>query len=607
MICKMKFVFTCLIFFLFPIMSLVDITDSLYMNLSLADIFILPLGLVWLFDIRRFSIKKHFPYVWYFLLYIIVLLVSNVYNMYSPVESTGISGMLAEIVKITTNALYFFVAYNAINKEGAGTRKVFFSWIAGLYLFILYGLYAQISQMLDIIPWTFNHTIINHKRFLGTLTDPNAAALYLSISFFIVLIGIEYLFISNRYRIWLYVTNAFVLICMILTQSRGGMIGFICALVLWILLNIKCFIRYTHMALLAICLFLSIFVIDTAYFSNKILLHFYQRIEDIDTSLESGALHTRYHLSMAAMRIGIANPVIGIGRGNFPLNSEPYLIEQGADMEIRAGTFRNAIPHNTLAGVFSETGFIGLLSFLSLYIIMSIKIKRQNNFDKDVKIIILALWIGVLVQSMAISLENARVLWLTMGLLFCFADKKIMFIQNNKEKNAVFSSIKLKIAVATISILLCITMYFYVSLRFSYGVIDISSTTLTLSYQAQENGIYTLRYWVDTIPNENEGEQMRVFIRKSKTGEIMNHEIYATRSYGYANLLFEANKVESFTIEFTGSDLSTVWDVKIIPPSDDIRAIAGNYPLLPRWLYLYAQSNGYLISRTEDTLKINEH
>lgn len=600
MLSTLKKYLTYIIIATFPIMSLVDITPKLFMNLSLADVFVLLLGLVWIADIRRFKLKKHFPYAWYFLLYILLLLISNIYNMHSLANSAGVSGILSEILKIVTNSIFLFVAYNAISEDGAETKKIFSAWMIGLYLFILYGLYAQISQLSGVAPWVFNRTLGGYSRFLGTITDSNAAALYLSVSFFVVLVGKRY-GVTAKGGWWMNATATLILVCIGLTMSRGGIAGFLCGLAVWIVFNIKTYLRYLCILPSVLCLLLLVLAVDTRFLSNNILSMFFVRTQDI--SSETGMLQTRFNLTLASVRMGLDHPVIGVGRGNFPLNSELYLREQDIHYNNKWRTYQNVVPHNTMAGVFAEMGLLGLVAFLSLFLLLFFKILKSEDFDLYFKSIILALWVSVFVQSLAISLENARVFWITTGLLLCFVDKKISFRKEQEEKNVVIG-VRASICVTAASLILCGLLYTYVGVRYMDGNIDISETSLSIPYQATQAGRYIVRYYVNSPPDAEgvpEPTPMEVSVQKADTGEVLNSVRYDATVKGYANLFFDAVAGESFSVKFDGRNQSHINDVKIIAENNDKLVLAGNYPLLPKKIYTYCQRKGYLVSQTVDS------
>lgn len=599
MLSKPKRYLTYMVLATFPIMSLVDITPTLRMNLSLADVFVLLLGIVWIANIRSFRLKKHFPYAWYFMLYIFLLLISNLYNMHSPtVTDAGVTGMLSEIVKMVANAAFMFVAYNAVSEEGVELKGMFISWMVGLYLFMLYGLYAQGSQLAGVVPWTFNQALSSHSRFLGTLTDSNAAALYLSVSFFVVLFGKRYDGKSNGWLWWLNITNGLVMVCIVLTMSRGGLAGFLCGLVVWIAFNFKIYIRYLCVVPVALCLLLLVLVVDTRFLSNNILYTFTSRMQNATS--ENGMLKTRLNLSLTSVQMGLDHPVIGVGRGNFPLNSEPYLRNLGMNDNQWRYLYQNMVSHNTAAGVFAEMGFLGIGAVFSLFMILFIKTLKNEGMDRHIKIIILSLWVCIFVQSLAISLENARVVWIATGLLLCFVNRKVTFLREQVGASATIG-VRTNICVTVSSLILCAVFYAYVGLRYTNGNIDISDSALMLLYRTESAGEHTLRYYVNTPKSDEDYLPMEVTVRKAGTDEVVDSVQYDATAKGYANLYFDANAFESFEINFNGRFESGINDVKMIDQSTGTRVLAGRYPLLPQALYDYCRQNGYLISNIANT------
>lgn len=598
MMTKIKRYLTYFVVCTFPIMSIINITPSLIFNISLADIFVFLTGVVWIIDIKSFRIKKNIPFLWYFLLYITVMLLSNIYNMISGVKSSGVNGILSETVKIVISAAFAFISYNSVKEDKAEMGKIILAWIAGLYIFIAYGLYAQIGSYIGLQPWTFNNVVSGDRsRFLGTLTDANAAALYLSISFFIVIIGKKIFFKGFKQRIFFNITNFLTVICICLTFSRGGLAGFLCSLFIFFVFNIKAYIKFIYAAPALLCVVLTILVIDTGLLNNNISSRFTSRMKDAVS--ENGMLRVRLNLSISSVKMGLDHPIIGVGRGNFPLNSKPYIEQQGVDYDWEGFNYENMVPHNTIVGIFAELGFIGSFVFITLFALMFVRTIKSGRFDKSFKIIIFSMWTGILIQSLVISLENARVLWIVTGLGIGFLDRDVAFKCEPEEIHGF--GLKVGTCISSASLVLCLLLYAYVGPRYTDGDIDITHTVLTIPYISEQSGRHTLRYFVQTSQSEGDSAQMEVSIKKAVMDEELDVVRYTT-IHGYANLYFDAVAEESYVFEFAGGSQSSVSDVKIISEDGRKIVLAGRYPLLPGKIYEFFRDRGYLSGKKNDTI-----
>ncbi len=576
---KIKMYLTYIIFATFPIMSIINITSTSKFNLALSDIFIIFLGLVWLIDIKNFKLKRNYPYWWYFASLITIFLISNIYNLNSEVASSGIVGIISEGIKFIISALYLFVGYNACEDKNS-FKNVLSAWIFGLWIFMIYGLYAQVSILLGIKPLIFNTTLGGHSRFLGTITDSNAAALYLSISFFINIWIKNYIKLNKRIVIFLNITNTFIFICILLTMSRGGIIGFFSGLIIYILYNIKYFIKKIYLIPLLLCIGLSIFSIDTNYFKNQFTNNFISR--SVDVTEKTGMFDVRFNLSLSAISMGTDNFILGVGRGNFPLNSKEYIINNNVDWDIESHYYEGMVAHNSLAGIFAELGILGLSIFISIFTILFIKLFKSKYLDKNFKVFFISLWISIFIQSLSISLENARVLWVLLGLVLIALDKNIEFKKVvNEEIYIIRENKRINFGVSFIGLLLTLILYINVAPKYIYGDINISNNEIQLPYKANIKGEYILRYYINTYKtNENEID-MSIIIEDLDTNQILNQVEYK-QADGYANIYFSIDKETNLNINFKGQSNTKIKDIKIINPDKNLVVLLNNYPLLTK-------------------------
>lgn len=400
-------------------MSIVNITSTSFFNLALSDILIPILGLVWLIDIKNFSLKKNYPYWWYFGGLILVFLVSNVHNLNSNVVSSGIVGIISEGIKFVISAIYLFIGYNSF-KDKNELKNVLTAWVIGLWIFMIYGLYANLCSLNNISFWSFNSNFGNHTRFLGTITDANAAGTYLTFSLFVVLMFI-YVFKNKKIRIFGYVTIGFIFVCLILTQSRGSWIGFSFGIGLLIFINIKKLYKLLIFSIpLSIILFFGFTNID--YYADYALGdRLIGRFEEISEG--EGQSIIRPSLTKMAIGMGLDNPILGVGRGNFILNSKPYadkVYDKRNDFVYNEIT--RVVPHTTFIGMFAELGILGFITFSSIFIVLFYKMFK---YPKKINIIIIICMLCFFVESLALNLENFRGLWLFLAIALAIQDKDI--------------------------------------------------------------------------------------------------------------------------------------------------------------------------------------
>ena len=591
----------------FPVMSIVDYFGMFKFNTALSDIFVILLSILYFIDIRRFDLKKNFPYWWWFLHLLCIAILSNIFALYNPViESNSVIGIVNEGIKIIIIASYYFVGYNS-QKNNESLKKTIIFWIAGLWIFIVVGLYSTISTWMgiEIIKW--HNTLGNDSRLLGTLTDANAAALYLSISFFIVLFYNRTLMSTKIEKIYSFITMVMTVLCIVFTFSRGGLIGFSIGFIFYLFCNIKRLYKKVLLIIpLLIVLGLLVINIDTNYFNSYFYSTFVGRSQDV---LEgTGMFETRKALSLSALYMGLEHPILGVGRGNFSLNSKPYLISQGIDWNTQGDFYKDLIPHNTLAGIFAEMGIVGLLVFISLFCIMFYKLYKAKSISKSIKILLYSLWISIFVQSLAINLENTRALWIIVGMLFSILNYKIDLeddlLFNTKTR---WSKTKIFLAIASTIVCLGISYSLFVdtAVKLKGDAIDISNKTVKLLYEPTEQGTHILRYYVNT-KNINNNESMKLKIYNNDLKDGLLNSVEYDEAIGYGNMEFDVNEnMNEISVELIGQNSTKIKDIKVITPTNKIIPILNDYSWLSDSLF-YKYQREYKLVDEETQKKVKD-
>ncbi len=553
---KIKSYITYIIFATFPIMSIVNIVSNAKFNLALSDFAVLLLGLVWLVDIKKFSLKKNYPYWWYFTGLILIGIISGIYNLNSDTASAGVIGIVSEMVKFAISAVYLFVGYNAF-KDKEELFKVLLSWLIGLWIFMLYGLYTNISAINGLAYWSFNNTF-GHSRFLGTVTDANLAGTYLTFSFFIVLIFIK-LSKFKFTKILGYFTEIMVIVCILLTQSRGTWVGFAVGIVFFILYNFKKLYKYV-LFLIPVLLIIFFGFENIDYETNN------QISNSIETRIEEaisgeGQFVIRSTLTLSALNMGLDNPIIGVGRGNFTLNSKPYVDKfyKGNDTSIY-NEIRRVIPHTTFIGMFAELGLAGFICFSSLFVILFLKIVNNRNY---INMQALFLLIAFGVQSLVLNLENFRGLWLFIGIMLLIQDKEIEVKEYKTRENVkLVTGRGFIIAMAVAFVFFAMAAY---KIPNVVGLEEMTEHIYELELQKDAEVLYFIN-----------GEVIVEVYDKDKNLKV-NKAYYNSDGYGIINL--DGNN--SYKIVFKGND-ATLKDLYYIS-DEKIHSLIG-YKYLPSFI-----------------------
>lgn len=370
-------------------------------NLSLSDISIF-LSILLLIIKGKFVLPKY--HTMFFLILSIILLMTSVF--YSPFKFNFIinySSITKDYLKLLTSFLFFLLGYNI---SRLNIMKINVKW---------YSIGAMIISSTGLLMKLLNINYLNSlmyfgsSRFRGLMSDPN----YYSI---VQCTALVYFLRQNSIfkikKILLYVMN-FVFIAM--SGSKTGMVTLI-IYSFFVFLEHQLVKKKSYKSII-ISLFLIFFLILSfpllVYilntFLNKILALFpvFKRMqllfEDFFSAIvqEGSDRDATWGSAVETIR---ESPLVGVGLGSYTI--------------INRTMFKGgSVAHNTYLQIFAEWGgILGLLFFGYIFLIIAKVIfkAKSYNYDSDLFItrdIVLILLIG----SLAVSLNNARMFWMFLG------------------------------------------------------------------------------------------------------------------------------------------------------------------------------------------------
>lgn len=223
-----------------------------------------------------------------------------------------------------------------------------------------YGIYQFVSGKLQINKhWTgYSESLSSLGRVYSTLYNPNVFAAYLVITICFIICWI--LAVDKNHS-----RNVSLILCslsLIFTYSRGAFVSLLAALIVIYLFNrdYKIILYGVFMVMLFV-----IFNNGTAY----------ERIDIANISNDSSGLY-RLEIWRTSFRIFLANPIFGNGIGT--------LWYSLSDVSTRLwGVIYHA--HNLLLHFAAETGVLGLLSFLSIFVnLIAAACKAVKNTDDSI-------------------------------------------------------------------------------------------------------------------------------------------------------------------------------------------------------------------------------
>ncbi|MDK2788511.1 MAG: hypothetical protein PWP07_1756, partial [Epulopiscium sp.] len=489
------------------------------------------------------------------------------------------------------------------NKDFQSTLKV---WTITCISVCLIGIIAVIKYYQGS-PLEF-HTLVSGSRssavFVGTFTDPNLAAVYLTISFYIVLMWIR-TDIKKYERYIGMLTLILIPLCLLLTVSRGGIIGFGCSIFVYTILNFNSINKKVLVIIPLIGILIFAWIdIDSTYLNGSLLARFTEKMEQV--SEQTGEFTTRKNLAISALKMGKDHFITGVGRGNYPLNSARYLNELGIDdlSPYKTGESMK-IPHNTLAGIFAELGIVGLLLYLGVFILLVIKVWKNRHLKEHEAFmyILIPLSIGVLVESLPLNIENFRGLWFLAGLFLVVEEKKAYEII----KNTVEAKESKKIIVTTLVLFLLMGVIYVDAARKTYvfNSIELSSNDIfeVAIPMDKFKEISRIYYDIQTDSSDIEYKSVSiqiVAIQQDDTEKVIQEYSYwKARGEGQVSIDPSNNTSQIlFRAKPTGLEGTKVIlnDIGYLK-GDKKKSLVKDYFLCPNWLYEIFDKNDWLVDR----------
>jgi O-antigen ligase len=210
--------------------------------------------------------------------------------------------------------------------------------------------------------------------------------------------------------------GAFCLLGIFLTVSRGGLIALGIALVAAVAFSGR---WRPRVLLVAILISATTFV----YFETIASPEARERIGST-TEGETRVQNGRVTIWTIAWRMSKANPITGVGAGNFQESAKDYLLQPGVlDRTDQILLDVPAVAHNSYLSVLSELGVVGLALFLAIIIFSLVSaLRAAQNFrirgdpggEALARGVAIAL-AGTLAADFFIAQELSKQLWLLMG------------------------------------------------------------------------------------------------------------------------------------------------------------------------------------------------
>lgn len=329
--------------------------------------------------------------------------------LFSASISLSLKGFFSKLLK---GVAVYFIAAETINDR----KKLNSILIAMALSMLLIGI-DGIFQFVSAKGRDFLRDYIQAGRVTASFSSSNGFGAWLT-----VMLPLAFGFICMGHKQRFKKTTTFILLilagiltfCLILTRSRGALIGSVFATAFFFMHKKKKMFLVFLTIVLAISLFSAVYFMNTHLsFNGDFLIS--AKNELVQTMLKTDIVRT--HLWREALLIIKDFPVFGCGLNTYSIVAPGY----------KSGLAESGIyPHNSYLQMAAETGVVGLGSFIfvmvSLFTMSFRNMKKiKDRFYSNILLGLLAGLFGFLAHSFLdvnfYALQLAVLMWFVMGLI----------------------------------------------------------------------------------------------------------------------------------------------------------------------------------------------
>lgn len=392
-----------------PYFKSIEIIQPQFLYLSLVNI--IAAGFIYtnsqFFDKSLITIVKKSYVFWAYLAFIglCALSVFNAKNVSLGVVSITqilvVFCVIVNLVILLFNKLYLF--YNIIFLIGV---SAFFQTFQSLFGF------KEIAENQSVV------AALASTYLKGNTGNINIFSASVLIKLPFVLIGV---FHFNRWKKWfLVITLVLIGISVFLISARASLLSLSVIFTAFIVFHLKTYSLSKSTVLrivlnLILPLAIAFTIVNVLFTKTNIGGRFVtttERIQQIKITSNDGSINARYLFWKNAFNFAKENPLLGIGLGNWRIESIPFEPKGGLDISLHA--------HNDFLEILAETGFVNAFLYLSVFFaLLLINLKKLLRADSEQTKIFAFLALMLLVVYGIDSFFNFPFYRPTMQLGFC--------------------------------------------------------------------------------------------------------------------------------------------------------------------------------------------
>jgi O-antigen ligase len=307
------------------------------------------------------------------------------------------------VYRYALNAGFFLIVITSVRKR-SDVAALIMAFVAGAAIAAVYGI---------VSPGQFE---AEFGRLESAALDPNELAAVLVPAFGICMFAAIGLERRPGLRLAALGIGLISVVTIMLTVSRGGLIALVALLIVAVLVAGR---WRPLIALVAVCVGAGAFLYFAGFASQNAVSHL-----EATTQGDQRFAEGRYTIWQIGWRMASANPVDGVGGGNFAISSRHYLLQPGETPRGDLILDQPLVAHNTYLETLVDLGVVGLSLFLGLLafcvgaaIRAATAFKRLGDLDMELlSRAVVAGLAGILVADFFISEQFSKALWLLLAM-----------------------------------------------------------------------------------------------------------------------------------------------------------------------------------------------
>lgn len=306
-----------------------------------------------------------------------VLLISNLFSIAPKLSFWGGYFRMQGLYTYIHYFLFFFLVLFTFKKDSQWKKANFCAFL--IYIFLLF---LSILQFLGLDLLFFQDFTNHGNRISASFANPNFFAAFIVLLIFPVLA-----FLNKKRSFYIVLIILLSFFVLILTGSKGGIIGFVVGSLVYAFMNMKFLKDRKYLYFLGIIFALIFFVILAAPKINLLYRFDFNQENLVSTN-------TRLQIWKDSLLMLEDRPVVGFGLETFPVVFHKYANLEKLNRDHLFGIIDK--PHNTFIEILYSTGFVGL--FVYIFIVLTVlnkSLKKLPSLSKKKKIDLIAVISGI--------------------------------------------------------------------------------------------------------------------------------------------------------------------------------------------------------------------